>query len=118
VTLTIGVPQPVRGSDWGCAVQITGLTRWLSRTRFVFGIDGIQALELAMQYARVNLETSQYDLTWLDATGDLGLPRFLPTLPKAYRDRIERTIEREVHRFYVEATRKADRVARIRDTNR
>jgi hypothetical protein len=80
VILTIGVPQPVPGSDWGCAVQVTGLDRLLSRPRFVFGIDGLQALQLAIQFASATLETSGYKLEWLGQTDDLGFPRFLPNL--------------------------------------
>jgi hypothetical protein len=37
--LTIGVPQPVPGSDWGCPLQITGLNTSWRRPRYVFAID-------------------------------------------------------------------------------
>lgn len=109
VTLTIGVPQAVPGSDWGCAVQITGLTRSLSRPRFVFGIDAIQAHVLALQYAKIVLSASKYQLTWLDETGDLGLPLYVPSLPKRHQDRVQRLVDREVERFYKAAKRKAER---------
>lgn len=100
VILTLGVPEPVPGSDWGCAVQITGLTRELSRPRYVFGVDALQALELALQYAKVTLETSGYELRWLHAMADLGLPRILPMLPQPFQERLERVVDREVLRFY------------------
>ena len=109
VTLTIGVPQPVPGSDWGCVVKITGLNRQLSRPRLVFGIDGLQALYLAMQFASATLETSGYRLEWLGQEGDLGFPRFLPNLPKPQQDRLERIVEREVAHFYAVAKQRADR---------
>jgi len=62
VVLTIGVPQPVPGSDWGCAVQITGLNSGWRRPRYVFGIDGLQALHLALKCAAAVL---------VDRTGQL-----------------------------------------------
>jgi hypothetical protein len=109
VILTIGVPQAVAGSDWGCAVQITGLTRSLSRPRFVFGIDAIQALVLALQYAKIVLDASKDEITWIDETGDLGLPLYLPMLPKRHQDRVQRMMDREVERFYKAAKRKAQK---------
>jgi hypothetical protein len=84
VVLTLSVPQPVPGSDWGCAVQITGLKTSWSRPRYVFGIDGLQALHLAMQCAAAVLESTDVELEWLGQKGDLGMPRFLPQLPKPY----------------------------------
>lgn len=65
VVLTIGVPQPVRGSHWGCAVQITGLKTSWRRPRYVFGIDGLQALHLAIKCAAAVLESTKAELAWL-----------------------------------------------------
>jgi hypothetical protein len=109
VILTIGVPQRLPGSDWGCPIQVTGLHPSLSRPRFVIGIDGLQALHLAMQFASATLETSAYELEWLGEKGDLGFPRFLPNLPKSQQDRLEQIVEREVARFYAVAKRRAER---------
>jgi hypothetical protein len=81
VVLTLGVPQPVPGSDWGCALQITGLNTGWRRPRYVFGIDGLQALHLAMKCAASVLESTKPQLEWLGEKGDLGMPRFLPELP-------------------------------------
>jgi len=100
VVLTIGVPQPVPGSDWGCAVQITGLNTTWRRPRYVFGIDGLQALHLAMQCAGAQLESAKVDLEWLGQKEDLGMPRFLPELPKPLGDRIEALVERETAKFW------------------
>jgi hypothetical protein len=80
--LTIGVPQEVPGSDWGCALQITGLNTGWRRPRYVFGIDGLPALHLAMKCAGSVLESAKPKLVWLENDGDLGMPRFLPELPK------------------------------------
>ena len=111
VTLTIGVPRRVPGSDWGCLVQITGLGRSRSRPRFVYGIDGLQALYLAIQFAGAELETCGCRLEWLGQTDDLGFPRFLPYLPKPDRERLERVIDRESTRAYAAAERRAARNA-------
>jgi hypothetical protein len=49
VKVEFGTPTPVAGSDWGCRLRITGLP-----TKFdqgIFGIDAVQALELALQEA-------------------------------------------------------------------
>lgn len=109
VILTIGVPERVPGSDWGCAVQVTGLDGWLSRPRFVFGIDGLQALHLAIQFASATLETAGCELEWLGQKDDLGFPRVFPNLPKPEQDRLERIVEREVARFFAVAKRRSEK---------
>lgn len=88
-------------------MQVTGLDRSLSRPRFIFGIDGVQALHLAIQFASATLEASPHKLTFLGQAGDLGFPRFLPTLPKPQQDRLERMVERETRRIYAAAKRRA-----------
>ena len=85
VVLTIGVPQPVPGSDWGCVVQITGLNSGWRRPRYVFGIDGLQALHLAMKCAAAVLETAKPQLAWLGEKGDLGMPQSFGTSETAAR---------------------------------
>jgi hypothetical protein len=100
VVLTIGVPRPVPGSDWGCPLQITGMKTSWRRPRYVFGIDGLQALHLAMKCADVALESAKPKLAWLGQKGDLGMPKFLPHLPKPQRDRLEATVEREAVKFW------------------
>jgi hypothetical protein len=87
VVLTIGVPQPVPGSDWGCALQITGLTTGWRRPRYVFGIDGFQALHLAMKSAAAVLESTKVDLVWLGEPGDLGMPKSFHRVERAYKAR-------------------------------
>jgi hypothetical protein len=105
VVVTFGVPQPVPGSDWGCPLQITGLNTTWRRPKYVFGIDGLQALHLAMQCAGAVLESSERKLEWLGQTEDLGMPKFLPWLPKPQRDRLEAMVEREA----IESLRHAGR---------
>ena len=54
-------------------------TSW-RRPRYVFGIDGLQALHLAMKCAAAVLESTKPELVWLGEQGDLGMPKFLPEL--------------------------------------
>jgi hypothetical protein len=105
VVLTIGVPQRVPGSDWGCALQITGLNTSWRRPRYVFGIDALQALQLAMECAAAELESVKPELAWLGGSGDLGLPKFLPYLPAPYRSLLEGIVERETTRLWHRAIR-------------
>jgi hypothetical protein len=105
VVVTLGVPQAVPGSDWGCALQITGLNTTWRRPRYVFGIDGLQALQLAMQCAGAVLESTKLKLEWLGQNEDLGMPKFLPWLPKPQQDRLQAIVEREVTKWARRAER-------------
>jgi hypothetical protein len=99
VVLTIGVPQPVPGSDWGCPLQITGLNTGWRRPRYVFGIDGLQALHLAMKCATDVLASAESDLEWLGQKGDVMLPRFLPDLPRQQQALLEAIVQRETLKY-------------------
>lgn len=112
VVLTVGVPQPVAGSDWGCALQITGLNTSWRRPRYVFGIDGLQALHLAMKCAGALLESAKVELAWLGEKGDLGMPKFLPELPKPQQDRLEAMVEREAAKFWARVQRRRAKPSR------
>lgn len=109
VVVTLGVPQALRGSDWGCPLQITGLNTIWHRPKYVFGIDGLQALHLAMKCADTALQSAKLKLEWLGQTEDLGMPKFLPALPKPQQDRLEAMVEREAATFWrsVERAHKA-----------
>ena len=59
----------------------------------------------------VVLESAKTQLAWLGEKGDLGMPQFLPELPKAQRDCFEAKVEREGSKFWrgVEGAHKAKR---------
>ena len=114
VVVTLGVPQPVPGSDWGCPLQITGLNTTWRRPKYVFGIDSFQALHLAIQDAGVVLESARQKLEWLGQTEDLGMPKFLPWLPKPQQDRLETMIEHEV----TKSLRRAERAHKAKASKR
>jgi hypothetical protein len=86
-------------------VQITGLNSIWRRPKYVFGIDGLQALHLAMKCASAVLESTKIRLEFLGQAGDLGLPKFLPELPKRELARLEAIVEREATKYW----RRADR---------
>ena len=114
VVLTLGVPQPIPGSDWGCALQISGLNTSWRRPKYVFGIDGLQALTLAIQCAGAVLESAKLKLEWLGQTEDLGMPKFLPALPKPHQDRLEAMVEREATKFW----RRIERASKVKTSKR
>lgn len=57
VTVEIGTPAAVPGSDWGCRVRIRGLSSAEDRT--VFGVDSVQALSIALMYSGMVLTSSR-----------------------------------------------------------
>ena len=76
VRLRLGEPLP-DGDDACCFYQIDGLEPDGPIIRWVMGVDGVQALQLAMQLAATELmSTGAYDAGRLTFYGsfDLGLP--------------------------------------------
>ena len=86
-------------------MQITGLNTGWRNPRYVFGIDGLQALHLAIQCAGAVLESATVKLEWLGQTEDLGIPKFLPWLPKSQQERLDAIVEREVAKSMRRAVR-------------
>ena len=98
VVLIIGKPRPSLG-DWACSVVIVGVPE--GRRRRIYGVDPLQALQLAILHARHTLDASGLPLTWLDgAVGDVGIPLSVPTGHGfEFQRRLERYMERENRRF-------------------
>ena len=59
----------------------------------MFGIDGLQAMHLAIKCAAAVLESLRPELAWSGEKDDLGMPKFIPELPKPQRDRLEAMVE-------------------------
>jgi hypothetical protein len=59
-----------------------------------------------MKIAAALLESSKSSLAWLGHRGDLGMPKFLPELPKAYSDQLEAIVERRAAAFAAAAQRR------------
>lgn len=70
--LRIGRPEAHPDGDWVCAVQITGLGD--DEVYEAAGVDSLQALTMALQMARVRLESHRRTqrIAWLSGD-DLGL---------------------------------------------
>ncbi|XXY18801.1 hypothetical protein WME88_04005 [Sorangium sp. So ce216] len=101
ITLKIGQPFPVSppGVDWACPVALEGLGD--GQVKCVYGIDGVQAVQLAMQYARNQLEASGLQLLWMnEEPGDLGLSRTIDSNVGLWFQReLEQLVENEQRRM-------------------
>jgi hypothetical protein len=67
-------PDPLPGGDWRCPFQIAGTRN--GGVQFAFGVDAVQALQLAFVAVGVLLfaaDGPRQRITWLD-TADLGFP--------------------------------------------
>ena len=62
-----------------------------------------------MKCADAVLQSEKLKLEWLGQTEDLGMPKFLPALPKPHQARLEAMVEREATKFWrsVERAHKA-----------
>lgn len=60
------------GGDWACSIEFAGLGD--DEIEEAYGVDGVQALRLAMQLASIRLasEAASFELTWLGEQ-DLGM---------------------------------------------
>lgn len=112
VVLTIGKPRPHAdpSGDWMCSVLIEGIPK--ARRRRIHGVDAIQALQLAMEYARRTLDASGLVLTWTYASepGDISLPFSAPVawgLP--FQLQMERYMQQEEERYVREGLAKKER---------
>jgi hypothetical protein len=79
VTLRLSVPEPdPTGCGWRCRLRLRGLSTTFDR--HTHGEDGLQALLLALEMARVLLATTPLPagarLTWSD-DANLGVPALL-----------------------------------------
>lgn len=115
VVLTLGKPRPDPrpGGGFSCTVLIQGTPH--ERRRRIYGEDALQALQLAMFYARRALDRSGLTLVWLDEPGDTGLPLSAPSgFGFDFQRRVERLMRREELRFARAVTAAAKAAARRR----
>ncbi|MGH9563259.1 MAG: DUF6968 family protein [Terracidiphilus sp.] len=74
VRVRLGKPTPHPKGDWACPFQITGIGD--EKVRLIFGVDAVQALQLAMVAVGSHLSTHQKKakLAFL-SENHLGFPR-------------------------------------------
>ncbi|WP_437508345.1 DUF6968 family protein [Sorangium sp. So ce1099] len=105
VTVTIGKPMLKPSGDWACPVDIQGIPDPARDS--AYGVDAVQALQLAFETARQSLKKSGLPVTWCDGEpGETGFSIAVPYIfGRAFEDRMERLIEDEIEKA-VEAKKK------------
>jgi hypothetical protein len=98
VTVELGKPRRRRTGEWACPYRIRGLGR--VRTRQAFGEDSIQALHLALELVRLELEPFRVQLGLADGEpGELFFPRYVPYyLGEKFARKLGDMMDREIHR--------------------
>ncbi len=87
--------DPKTGDYW-CTFEISGLAENLEFK--VWGVDSLQALQLAVRAAGELLREKGHGLTWC-GDQELGFPRTYPSfLSATAQARIERMIDREIEK--------------------
>jgi hypothetical protein len=99
VKVAIGTPEKRNESEFACPFQVIGLEN--SELQYAYGLDCFQALILAMEGIRANLEKSGRSLTWIGGQkGDHGFPRFVPSYyGLGFSRHLDELIEGEIGRF-------------------
>lgn len=96
VLVRFHTPEPHPLGDWACRVEIE-LDGEIKFDWLVPGIDGLQAMQLAMERARATLKTLDMPLRYDGGHWELGFPRFAPTfLGRKVMRRVHEAIDREI----------------------
>jgi hypothetical protein len=97
VVLELDAPVARRAGTGACAYRVTGLGR--PRAGRATGADGLEALLLAVEAVRRELEPFEGRLTWTGEPGELGLPTAVPDFLGAdFRRRVARMVRSETER--------------------
>jgi hypothetical protein len=99
VVISLGKPRKAREIDWECPYRIR--IRGVTKVRCAHGLDGVQALILAIEAIGRELETYGGMLSWEGGEhGDTGFPRFIPNIfgLKPYK-RLVRLVDRQIERI-------------------
>ena len=109
VLIEIGVPRRRKVGEWACPYRIQGLGK--RGTRYAFGIDSVQALQVVQQAIWADLQPYSQQLAWLGQQGFTGFFRFYPAhvLGLDNASRVEAAIDREIHKEYLALKRRAER---------
>jgi hypothetical protein len=97
VTVQLGRPRRRRTGEFECPYRVRGLGR--AKIGRALGEDSVQALQLAFEAVRLELEPHAAMLTWYGALGETGFPQYVPyTLGGRFRKRLEAMVNREIER--------------------
>jgi hypothetical protein len=97
VTVQLGRPRRRRSGEFECPYRVRGLGR--VRIGRALGVDGVQALQLAFEAVRLELEPHAAVLTWSGELGEIGFPQYVPYyFGGRFRKRLEAMINRAVER--------------------
>jgi hypothetical protein len=72
VELRLYMPEP-DGEDWSCSFEVVGLDEPISHRGY--GVDALQALQIALELARLELDKSGRTLLWLGEVRGSGIYR-------------------------------------------
>lgn len=97
VVVQLGCPRRRRTGECECPYRVQGLGK--VKTGRAFGEDSMQALQLAFEAVRLELEPHAAILTWYGQPGETGFPQYVPwVFGVPFRTRLEAIINREVER--------------------
>jgi hypothetical protein len=99
LVVSLGVPQQVTPEEWTCAFHIDGIPP--DEDQQSHGVDGLQALVMAIEGIRVTLARSGRSLTWEGGEpGDHGIPQIVPhAFGLVVSRHLERLLEEELRFF-------------------
>jgi hypothetical protein len=95
VLVRIGKPTKVSGGDWKCAFHISNIG--MKKIQFAHGIDGFQAMEMAIEGSRIFLERTGKKFSWDGSEeGVTSLPRYVPdSYGEEFRNHLCKMIDSE-----------------------
>jgi hypothetical protein len=97
VTVQLGRPRRRRTNEFECPYRVRGLGRL--KVGRALGEDSVQALQLAFEAVRQELEPYAATLTLDGEPGETGFPQFVPySLGGRFRKRLEAMLNREIER--------------------
>ena len=97
VTVQLGRPRRRRTGEFESPYRVRGLGR--VKISQALGEDSVQALQLAFEAVRLELERHAAILTWYGEHGETGFPQYVPySLGGRFRKRLEAMVNREIER--------------------
>src|SRR5688572_20004641 len=97
VTVQLGHPRARRTGEFECPYRVRGLGR--VKVGRALGEDSAQALQLAFEAVRLELDPHAAALSWYGAPGETGFPQYVPySFGSRFRKRLEAMLSREIQR--------------------